>query len=298
MNVQSTGAVLMVRPANFGFNPETAQSNVFQQPDANPLTDVILREFDAAVTCLRSNGIEVIVWDDSPKPEKPDAIFPNNWLGVHPGKRIVVYPMYASNRRIERDPAILKLIGTRAEYQLIDFTAFENENMIIEGTGSLVFDHLQMKVFACRSTRTNEQLANYIAGKLGYEAIVFDAFDADGVAYYHTNVVLAIGTNFAIVCEEAIEEKQRTQVLLNLSKPEKDIILISKEQVKSFAGNMLELRNDRGELLIVLSETAFLSLNKHQREELEKAGKPVVVSIPTIEQTGGGSIRCMLGEIF
>ena len=299
MKRQSTGTVLMVRPASFGFNPETAGSNVFQRAELNPLTDEILREFDAAVGCLRSNGIEVIVWDDSPAPLTPDAIFPNNWLGVHPGKKLAIYPMFAENRRAERDPAIIELLTVKLPgYEFFDFSDFENENKMVEGTGSLVFDHLQKKAFACRSVRTNEDLVNTIAGQLGYEAVIFDAADEDGIPYYHTNVVVAIGTSFAIVCEESVAESQRASLIRNLRYQGREIIRIERRQLNSFAGNMLELRNDKGELLIILSETAFKSLNTAQIKKLGTAGRTVIVTIPLIEQTGGGSIRCMIAEIF
>ena len=300
MRYQSTSTVLMIRPAHFGYNPETAESNVFQQPPVGEnSSEVALAEFDAMVEVLRSEGVDVWVENDSAAPEKPDAIFPNNWLGIHPGKQLLLYPMFAKNRRLERDPALIeRLLHKLPLHVLHDVSAPEAEGRFLEGTGSLIFDHVQQIVFASRSNRTEEQLVVDVAKLLGYTAYVFDALDEQANPYYHTNVVLSIGTRFAVLCAECIPETQRQSVIDALQKNGRAVLFITREQVRAFAGNMLEVRNSAEEYLIVLSTTAMEALQASEIAFLQQFGLLLPIEISHIERTGGGSVRCMLAEVF
>ena len=300
MRYQSTSSVLMIRPAHFGYNPETAESNVFQQPPVGENSrEVALAEFDAMVEVLRSEGVDVWVENDSAAPEKPDAIFPNNWLGIHPGKQLLLYPMFAKNRRLERDPALIeRLLHKLPAHVLHDVSAPEAEGRFLEGTGSLIFDHVQQIVFASRSNRTEEQLVLDVAKLLGYTAYVFDALDEQGTPYYHTNVVLSIGTRFAVLCAECIPETQRQSVIDALQKNGRAVLFITREQVRAFGGNMLEVRNSAEEYLIVLSTTAMETLQASEIAFLQQFGLLLPIEISHIERTGGGSVRCMLAEVF
>ena len=300
MQNQSTDTVLMIRPASFKYNVETAQSNAFQKaPSIENPNELALQEFDAMVAILRAEGVNVWVEEDSVFPEKPDAIFPNNWLGIHPGKQIVLYPMAAENRRLERDPQLISRIQSQLPgYSMTDFSLSERDGEILEGTGSLIFDHIQRRVFASRSNRTHEKKALEIAEMLQFEPVIFDAIDENSNAYYHTNVVLCIGTHFAIVCSESIPENDRNRVVKALSENGRALLHITREQVSAFAGNVLELRNSSDETLIVLSSSAMNVLSPSELAFLQQFGLLLPIEIPFIEQTGGGSVRCMMAEVF
>lgn len=299
MRYQSTSTVLMIRPAQFGFNPETADSNVFQQMNSQSVLAEALDEFDTMVAVLQSEGVTVWVEQDAPEPAKPDAIFPNNWLGMHPGKRMLLYPMLALNRRLERDPALIARIQERLpQHQLIDIHAWEDASEYVEGTGSLVFDHLQQLVFACHSPRTHAKAVQAVADLLGYEAHLFDAIDEKGKPYYHSNVVLSIGTQFAIVCAECIADNQREALLNALTANGRQLLFITRAQVNAFAGNVLELRNAADEYLIVLSQQAMDALEANEIAFLQQFGLLLPIEISCIERTGGGSVRCMMAEVF
>ena len=300
MQNQSTDTVLMVRPASFKYNVETAQSNAFQKaPSIENPNELAVQEFDAMVAILRAEGVNVLVEEDSISPEKPDAIFPNNWLGIHPGKQIVLYPMAAENRRLERDSLLISRIQSQLKgYSITDFSLSENEGEFLEGTGSLIFDHLQRRVFASRSNRTNEKKALEIAEILQFEPVIFDAIDENSNAYYHTNVVLCIGTHFAIVCSESIPENDRNRVVGALSENGRALLHITREQVAAFAGNVLELKNSSDETLIILSSSAMNVLSPSELSFLQQFGLLLPIEIPFIEQTGGGSVRCMMAEVF
>ena len=300
MQNQSTDTVLMIRPASFKYNDETAQSNAFQKaPSIENPNDLALQEFDAMVAILRAEGVNVWVEEDSVFPEKPDAIFPNNWLGIHPGKQIVLYPMAAENRRLERDPQLINRIKSKLSgYSITDFSESELDGEFLEGTGSLIFDHLQRRVFASRSNRTDEKLVLELAEMLNFDPIIFDAIDEQKNAYYHTNVVLCIGTYFAIVCSESIPENDRNRVIELLSENGRSLLHITREQVSAFAGNLLELRNSSDETLIVLSSSAMNALDPSELAFLQQFGLLLPIDIPFIEQTGGGSVRCMMAEVF
>ena len=300
MQNQCTETVLMIRPACFNYNMETAQSNAFQKvPNIENPNDLALKEFDAMVAILRAEGVNVWVEEDSISPEKPDAIFPNNWLGIHPGKQIILYPMAAENRRLERDPLLINRIHSKLPgYSMNDYSVSERNGEFLEGTGSLIFDHIQKRVFASRSNRTNEKIVLEIAEILNFEPVIFDAIDEYSNAYYHTNVVLCIGTYFAIVCSESIPENDRNRVIKALSENGRALLHITREQVSAFAGNVLELKNSSDETLIVLSSTAMNSLTPSELAFLQQFGLLLPIEIPFIEQTGGGSVRCMMAEVF
>lgn len=301
MPVAST--ILMIRPAAFGFNPETAKNNLFQ---TNPLMDArqlhlqALEEFDNMVEILRANGIDVIVKEDTEKPLKPDAIFPNNWISTSPSGTVSVFPMYAASRRAEKRDDILKwLAGEYIVNDVQDWSEFEVEGRFLEGTGSMVIDHDHKMIYACASERTSIAVLEKFAATNHYQAIVFLATDKNGYPVYHTNVVMCLGDNFVVLCEEAIEEEwELIAVRQLLESTGKTIIPISKDQMHAFAGNMLQLKNNVGETFLVLSQTAFDSLDKEQKIMLEAYARLLPIPVPVIEQVEGGSVRCMMAEIF
>jgi hypothetical protein len=315
---QSGRAVLMVRPARFGFNPQTAASNVFQRDpracgaataaiaagsgDAPPadVTAAVLREFDGVVMALAAAGVEVIVAEDTPWPEKPDAIFPNNWVSFHADGSIVLYPMLAPNRRIERRPDVLARLLEGGRYRhtrTVDLSAHETEGRFLEGTGSLVLDRSGRVAYACLSPRTDGALLDTFAAALGFEALPFTACDPEGRRIYHTNVMMALGTRFAVVCAAAVEDAaERARVLAALTKTGREVVAISREQMAQFAGNVLELDTPGGKRLAV-SATAWNAYLPQQRALLEMHAAPLIVDIATIERLGGGGVRCMLAEI-
>jgi hypothetical protein len=300
MMKQACNRVFMVRPAAFGFNPETAETNAFQQTDLadDNFCEKALEEFDLLVYQLKQEGIDVLVYQDTQLPEKPDAVFPNNWIGMHDQGIRVYYPMLAKNRRLERSPEVISFLDTHLPaIQVRDYSEFELQDLAMEGTGSLIFDHLNKRVFASISPRTQPKIMLRIVNDLGYEPILFDAFDANGHAYYHTNVILSIGTKYALVCAEAIPESEREKVLESLKYPGRTIIPINRQQVNAFAGNVLEVSNSDDETLIVISRTAIDSLHDEQIAVLQRSGLLLIAEIPVIEKVGGGSVRCMLAEI-
>jgi hypothetical protein len=293
-------SVFMVRPAVCYSNPQTADSNSFQTESfAAPDISVVCEEFDRVVGLLESEGIDVHVYQDTAEPEKPDAIFPNNWLGIHKNGYRIYYPMEAINRRIENNEQVRKFLDSHIPAKKIfDFSHHEESGQFLEGTGSMIFDYLNNRVFASQSSRTHKNLFMEIASLLGFEPIWFNAHDTNGKAYYHTNVILSIGTQYALLCTEAIEPIQRQMVLDALSHPQRSIIELSRSQVAAFAGNVLELSNMHNERIIAISETALNSLNESQLAVLSRSGLLLPVSIPVIEKVGGGSIRCMLAEVY
>jgi hypothetical protein len=299
---QSAPAVLMVRPASFGFNLQTAASNAFQQPPpAHSEVEVqglALSEFDALAKALQRAGVEVLVVPDTEQPAKPDAIFPNNWVSFHVDGTVALYPMLAPNRRWERREDILDQVvrGGFRIVRTVDLTHRESEGKFLEGTGSLVLDRPHRVAYASLSPRTDLDVLGEFAQLLDYELVTFEASD-DGQSVYHTNVVMAIGTRFAVVCSEAIQRPSHRDAVFNkLGASGHDIVDISMQQMQGFAGNMLELASTGGRV-IALSTTAWRSLRPAQRRILEINADVVPVEIPTIERIGGGGVRCMLAEI-
>lgn len=291
----------MIRPARFSFNTETAASNAFQDQrlkDQQVQNDA-LTEFDGFVRTLRENGVDVTVVPDSPEPHTPDSIFPNNWISTHDDGTVILYPMEAPNRRLERRPEVLaalkeRFIISRQE----DLTSFENDGKYLEGTGSMVLDRDHRIAYACLSTRTHPEVLKEFERRTGYRTISFHAYDQQGTPIYHTNVMMCVGSACAVICLDSIsDEAERNAVVQSLRASKKEIIEISPEQAAHFAGNMLELSSEGGDNLLVLSEQAFMSLTAEQKETLSGFCKFVYAPLYVIEGCGGGSARCMVAEI-
>ena len=301
---QLASRVLMIRPARFESNPLTAASNRFQgKSTASPdeQHEAALREFDGLVAALRDAGIDVVVVEDSPEPHTPDSIFPNNWISMHADGRVVLYPMEAENRRTERRSDIIEhlhdSIGLQVN-EVVDLTAHEEAGHYLEGTGSMVLDRANRVAYACLSSRTHLDALGDFAQRMGYDVVAFDAVDSDGVPVYHTNVLMNVGEELAVICDEAIpREDQREVVLARLRDTGHEVISLSYEQLHAFAGNMLELRNADGERVTAMSQRAYDSLLPGQRERFKANGRIVSVPIDVIELSAGGSVRCMLAEV-
>ncbi len=294
----------MVRPAHFGFNEETAVNNAFQVMDKSleprEVRQGARREFDAFVEKLRSAGVEVIVVEDTETPVKLDAVFPNNWITFHEDGRVVTYPMNAPTRRLERREDILEMLGKR--FQLGDhlrFEHYEEMGMYLEGTGSLILDRPNHIAYACLSPRTDEHLLDDFCDKLGYEKVAFIAVDANGQEIYHTNVMMALGESFVVICLESVRaEGERNRLLNKFAETDKEVIEISLDQMTAFAGNMLQVRSQDGTPWLVMSEQAYKSLRPKQLEQIEKHSGILYSPLYVIEKYGGGSARCMMAEIF
>jgi hypothetical protein len=299
---QLTSTVMMIRPAGFESNPLTAASNRFQgRSSSSPAEQhaTALREFDALVTALRDADVDVIVIDDTAEPHTPDAIFPNNWISTHADGRVVLYPMEAENRRTERRQDIVeRLDAGRLISDVIDLSEHEANGHYLEGTGSMVLDRTNHVAYACISSRTHLDPLGDFAQRLGYDVVAFEAVDGSGVPIYHTNVLMNVGEKLAVICDEAIpRDDQREAVLTRLRDTGHDVVNLSYAQLDAFAGNMLELRNRRGERVIALSQQAWDSLDAEQRAMLSANGHIVCTPIDNIEASAGGSVRCMLAEI-
>jgi hypothetical protein len=304
---QSAAAVLMVRPAAFGFNAEAACTNRFQRPPA-PELDVAGQarvEFDGLCAALRSEGVRLCVVDDTPEPPKPDAVFPNNWISFHADGSVVLYPLQPPSRRDERRLDVLEAVARNVGFRcsvLHDLRAHEREGRFLEGTGSLVLDHVRRVAYACRSPRTDAALVRSWAQRLQYTPVIFDAADEAGVAIYHTNVLLCIGTTFAVVCSAAIAAADRDRVLAQLMASDREIIDIDAAQLHCFAANMLELTGEDEAFgdyrVLVMSAAARAAFDSRQYLRLSACVDSVLaVPIATIESVGGGSVRCMLAEV-
>lgn len=305
--MQTSSTILMVRPANFGFNPETAGNNFYQKKDlrsAEEIGEISKAEFDGFVALLRDQGVEVLIIEDSEQPVKTDAVFPNNWFSTHPDGKLILYPMFSPNRRLERRKDIverLMQLGFEVN-EIVDLSFFEETNQFMEGTGSMVIDHQSKVIYACYSQRTHPVPLDYVAKILGYSVVGFEATqEIDGVSspIYHTNVMMHVGTDIAVVCLDSIPKlADRRKVQESLTQSGKKLIPITAKQKFNFAGNMLEVSNDGGEKFTVMSQAALDSLNVGQIQQIEKYTTIISPAIPTIEKLGGGSARCMLAEIF
>jgi len=299
--MQSTSNLLMIRPAAFGYNVQTAESNAFQVKDANQqaVQQKALQEFDGFVKILRDNGVNVTVVNDTLEPHKPDSIFPNNWVSFHDNGDIFLYPMQAENRRLERREDIIRQLEEHFKANhIIDLSRFEVKEQFLEGTGSMVLDRVNKIAYACLSPRTNVEVLKAFCDYTGYKAVTFNAADQRGRAIYHTNVLMAIGSQFAVICLESITDAdEKAAVVLSLEQSGKQIINITFEQMNRFAGNMLEVKSLSGETLIVMSQTAYNSLTDEQKSILSQYGKLIYADINTIESNGGGSARCMMAEV-
>ncbi len=293
----------MVRPAAFGYNQETALTNFFQSKlalEAEEIQRKALTEFDAMVELLRVKGVEVHVFHDTPTPPKPDAIFPNNWISLHADGRLILYPMCTVNRRWERRVEIIEEFKRKFSIkEVIDLSHHESANRFLEGTGSIIFDHDHQVAYACLSPRTDRELFVEVCKVLHYEPIYFHAVNEKEQAIYHTNVMMAMGDEYVVICLESIANgAERTRVEEKLVQTHHQIISISVEQVNHFAGNMLQLQTTSGNKILVLSQRAYQSLLPSQINQLRRYVELVPIAIPMIETIGGGSVRCMMGEFF
>lgn len=299
--MQSTNTLLMIRPKAFKFNEETASDNTFQQKTTEGnIQEKALKEFDHFVNILKGQGLEVLVFDDNDEADTPDALFPNNWLSFHEHGVVSLYPMYAENRRLERRPDILAALHEDFQLnQVFDLSYLEAEQVFLEGTGSLVLDREHKLAYACLSERTHRKALDLFCAHFGYTPIAFHAYDSVGIPIYHTNVMMSVGQDLALICIEAIaDEAEEEQVVEALQKSGKKIIALSREQVAQFAGNMLNVQDHNGEQLLVMSEQAYLSLNDGQLQAIRSLAYPVYAPLYTIEKIGGGSARCMMAEVF
>ena len=293
--------LLMVRPVRFGYNVQTAESNLFQnQIQGQDSQAFALEEFDGMVSKLREYDIPVIVVEDTPEPETCDSIFPNNWFSTHGDGTLVLYPMLAPNRRLERAPEVIRTIMSEAgTKRVLDLSEYENEGKFLEGTGSMVLDRKAKVAYACLSPRTSSEVLDRFCSELGYRAVVFNAEDQDGNPIYHTNVVMSVGEKYAVLCKEAIRSsRQLAELKENLRAAGKTIVDISLVQMFHFAGNILEVRNIRDEHFVVMSETANAIFTKDQLAIIGEGCSILPVRIPYIEVIGGGSARCMMAEIL
>ena len=294
----------MVRPANFGFNEETAASNAFQSKDdqlnAATASKKAIAEFDAFVEKLRSKGINIIVAEDTVNPVKPDAVFPNNWVTFHQNGTIITYPMLSKTRRKERrDDIIENLMADYFIGKKIELESYEEDEIILEGTGSLILDRANRLAYACLSPRTSPELLNRFCEIADYEPVAFHSVDGNGQEIYHTNVMMALGETFVVICLDTVQdESERGLLLQKFKETQKELVEITYDQMMHFAGNMLQVRNEKGATFLVMSEQAFQSLRKDQIAQIEKHTKILYSPIPTIETLGGGSVRCMMAEVF
>lgn len=293
--------ILMVRPNDFGYNSETAASNAFQSESLGNEHEIAinaLREFDAMVEVLLKNHIDVIIIEDTESPHTPDAVFPNNWFSTHEDGTVILYPMMAPNRRLERRSDILEILSSKyAVHAIHDLSAHEIDDRFLEGTGSIVFDHVSRIAYAALSERTNRSVFEECCKLLGYEPIAFRAFHEDGLPVYHTNVLMHISPVISAICKEMIHQKDQAYVMESLLQHSNAIIHLDSMQVHRFAGNMLCVLNSKREPCLIGSDTGFDSLTNQQMNLIYQSCTPVSVNIPTIESIGGGSARCMIAEI-
>lgn len=302
---QNAPAVLMIRPVRFGFNQQTAATNTFQQQKALDSPEIIqqkaLQEFNDLVYKLNNKGVETIVFDDTPEPHTPDSIFPNNWFSTHANGQLLIYPMSTPNRRAERRGEFIVSLLRDHHFDIkniIDISITEQEGIFLEGTGSMVIDHPNKIIYANLSPRTQMVPLLEAAKILKLELVTFRAIDPSGIDIYHTNVLMNIGENLAIVCLDSLPDlSERKMVESKLVSSGKKVVNISYAQMNAFAGNMLHLKNQKGERLVFMSQSAWNSLESEQKLVIENDSEVVTADISTIEHYGGGSVRCMMGDI-
>jgi hypothetical protein len=299
--MQTTSHVLMIRPHHFNYNEETAVNNSFQlHSNDRAVPEKALQEFDQFVAHLREHEIDVTVVQDTDEPYTPDSIFPNNWISFHSDGTICLYPMFAANRRRERKPSVLFEITSKFELtNTVDFTNQEERNRFLEGTGSMVLDREHKIAYACLSVRTDENVLQQFCDELGYSPIVFEALDIQGLPIYHTNVMMCVADQYAVICLDSIRnEVEKEKVLQSLRGTGKIVISITVDQMNHFAGNMLQVENKKGIKFLIMSTQAFNSLSEDQIHQIYQFNKIIHSDISTIETNGGGSARCMIAEVF
>ena len=305
---QTTNSILMIRPVAFRMNEQTAVNNYYQKVlDGLTPENVNAKaqeEFDTFVQKLKIVGIDVTVVDDTKTPDTPDSIFPNNWISFHENGDVALYPMYAENRRAERREDILDLLEEKGFKlnDIVDYTSAEEDDIFLEGTGSLLLDRANGKAYCALSPRAEEELMIEFCEDFDMGPVIFEAYqtvDGERKLIYHTNVMMCLGETFVVICADCIDDKsERKQVLQSLKEDGKEIILITEEQVNNFAGNMLQLKGTDDKSYLVMSKSAHESLTADQIEKLEKHATILSSSLDTIEACGGGSARCMMAEIF
>jgi hypothetical protein len=299
--MQHSSHLLMIRPVRFDFNAETAVNNSFQVNSKDLLAqDKAAEEFNQFIKVLTLNGIDVTVVNDTPDPHTPDSIFPNNWISFHTDGTICLYPMFAHNRRLERKETVLKAIDEKFIIRNnIDLTHYEQSNLFLEGTGSMVLDRDHHIAYACLSPRTDLTVLNDFCNQLNYKPVYFWAFDASNQPIYHTNVMMCVADKYVVICLASIKDLNERQLVINaITASGKAIIEIEFDQMNQFAGNMLQVNNKEGKLFLVMSSQAFHSLNKDQISQIELYNQILHSDITTIETNGGGSARCMMAEVF
>lgn len=305
---QTTNSILMIRPVAFRMNEQTAVNNYYQKVLDGLLPATVnakaQEEFDTFVEKLQSVGVDVTVVEDTLDPDTPDSIFPNNWISFHQNAEVVLYPMFAENRRAERREDILEILedkGFQIE-SINDYTEAEEDGYFLEGTGSLLLDRKNQKAYCALSPRADEELFIEFCEDYDLAPVIFEAFqtvDGERKLIYHTNVIMTLGETFAVLCADCIDDKkERKMVLDNLKEDGKEVILITEDQVNNFAGNMLEVKGADDKRYLIMSNSAFQSLTKKQITQLEKHAEILSSSLDTIEACGGGSARCMMAEVF
>jgi len=300
---QITKNILMIKPSSFGFNNDTSGDNYFQK-QINNLSQSEIRlkaveEFENMCSILKKNGINIIVFENDENKKLTDDVFPNNWISFH-GNKYVIHSMYAKSRRREKNKSFIKALSTHNfNYTLLnDYTNYELEDIFLEGTGSVVLDRVNKHAYCSISKRSNDELFKLFCDDIGYKPISFKSYDSRGDLIYHTNVMMSIGDDFALVCFESINDKnEMILVKESLEKSGRKIVEITLSQVDSFAGNLIQL-GDKKNKIIVISELAYSSLNNHQKNILSAESKIVNIPIPTIQKCGGGSVRCMIAELI
>lgn len=304
---QTTNSILMIRPINFRMNEQTAVNNYFQEDLS--LRDSLInlkaqKEFDDYVDKLRNFGVEVIVVSDNQENDTPDSVFPNNWVSFHKDGTMAIYPMFAENRRLERREDIiieLEKEGFLIE-NIVDYTSAEDQNIFLEGTGSMILDRQNKIAYCAISPRADEELFIEFCEDFEYTPVIFTANQTVGnsrEAIYHTNVMMCIAETFSVICLSCIDDKkERKNVISHLKKSGKEIIDITEKQMHQFAGNMLQVKGKNNELFLVMSQAAYNSLTKEQIKKIEKHCNIISSSLETIETCGGGSARCMMAEVF
>lgn len=305
---QITDTILMIRPVAFRMNEQTAVNNYYQKVMDNLLPETVnakaQQEFDAFAEKLRSVGVNVVVVDDTVNPDTPDSIFPNNWVSFHENGDVALYPMFAENRRLERREDILDMLEDKGFVieNIVDYTSAEEDDIFLEGTGSIVLDRQNHKAYCALSPRADEELLIEYCEDFEYTPIIFEAFqtvNGERKHIYHTNVMMCIGETFAVICADCIDDKkERKMVLQNLKDDGKEIIFLTEEQLNNFAGNMLQVRGANNKSYLVMSASAYQALTKDQIAKIEKHTEILSANLDTIEACGGGSARCMMAEVF
>jgi hypothetical protein len=299
--MQHSSHLLMIKPVRFDFNIETAVNNSFQVNAKDLLAqEKAAEEFNQFIKVLTLNGIDVTVVSDTPEPHTPDSIFPNNWISFHKDGTICLYPMFAQNRRLERKETVLHAIEQKFTiHKRIDLTHYEQSNLFLEGTGSMVLDRDNHIAYACLSPRTDLVVLNDFCNQLNYKPVYFWALDGNKQPIYHTNVMMCVADKYVVICLESISDfKERQLVIDAITNSGKAIIEIGFDQMNQFAGNMLQVHNKDGKVFLVMSSQAFRSLNKEQIDQIELYNQIIHSDITTIETNGGGSARCMMAEVF